>query len=170
MSERWLPVVGFEGLYEVSDLGRVRSLKRHDRFGRSVRPRILKDGPAGNGYRKVDLSKEGRYTYMYVHIAVLTAFGGPRPLGTECAHRNGIPYDNRYGNLEWKTHVANEADKEAHGTKPARGKHPSARLSEADVTFIRESVGISAASLAEDFGVTANHIRALWRGRYWRAQ
>lgn len=164
--ENWLPIVGFEGLYEVSDLGRVKSLGRVDALGRRWPPKLMKDGPSGAGYRKVDLRKAGRYCAVYVHVAVLTAFKGLPVNGQEGAHRNGVRVDNKLWNLAWKTHAQNEADKIAHGTKLEGAKHPSARLSEADVQMVRESRQ-SAESLAEDLGVTANHIRGLRRGRYW---
>jgi NUMOD4 motif/HNH endonuclease len=123
MTERWLPIVGFEGLYEVSDLGRVRSLGRVDSLGRKWSRQLLRLGIAGRGYAKVDLRKQGKYAAVYVHTAVLTAFIGPKPPGHECAHKDGGLRNNRLSNLAWKTHRENEADKVRHGTKLIREKH-----------------------------------------------
>lgn len=67
MNENWRAVVGYEGLYEVSDQGRVRSLK----FGKT---RILKYGKAGAGYLVVNLCKDGKHKLMYVHRLVAEAF------------------------------------------------------------------------------------------------
>ena len=84
MSERWLPVPGFEGLYEVSDEGRVRCLPRH-----RVRGGVLRPSAAGKGYLKVQLVHKQRHAHRYVHELVLTTFVGPRPPGMEVAHGNG---------------------------------------------------------------------------------
>lgn len=110
MSENWRPVVGFEGRYEVSDLGRVRRLAR----GRgSVPGRILRerDNKQGDGaYAYVDLWAENRPTRKLVHHVVLEAFVGPRPVGMVGCHGPGGHRDNRAANLRWDTQAANIRD------------------------------------------------------------
>src|SRR4051812_32028619 len=98
--EQWRPVVGFEGFYEVSDHGRVRSLPRKmvDSRGRnrSFRGRIL--SPARqprDGRLWVYLSVEGVVTFHYVHTLVLQAFVGPRPPGLWGLHTDGDAANNR---------------------------------------------------------------------------
>lgn len=167
MRERWLPVVGFEGLYEVSDQGRVRSLGRIDSLGRSWPRKIMTPGNGGRGYAKVDFRKDGRYWPVYVHVAVLAAFVGERPAKHEGAHNNGLLRDNRLSNLAWKTHGDNEADKLAHGTRLRGTSHPNARLTRSDVVRIR-ATDAPAGELAFEHGVTENHIRAIRRHRYWQ--
>ena len=124
MSEQWRDVVGYEGLYEVSDCGQVRTVARTivRRNGR-VQPapqRILRLKPTRQGYWRIGLTKElaGRQEFHFVHRLVLEAFVGPRPEGMECRHLNGDPGNNIVENLCWGTHSENSLDKRRHGTVP----------------------------------------------------
>lgn len=103
--ERWLPIIGWEGAYEVSDHGRVRSLPRTstDRNGvrRPVPGCILKATPDGDGYPAVMLYRDGRPKRVYVHKIELEAFIGHRPPGLQARHCNGIRDDNHLPNLHW---------------------------------------------------------------------
>jgi hypothetical protein len=120
-SERWLPVVGYEGYYEVSDLGRVRSLDRivvtRGQGTRISRGRILKFGTyKRTGHKHVTFSVEGETRTFTVHSVVLAAFVGPRPDGLDIRHLNGIPDDNSLTNLVYGTAAENAADRdEVHG-------------------------------------------------------
>ena len=119
-TEKWLPVVGYEGDYEVSDLGRVRSLDRFDARGHRIQGRMLSlvaqaaSGPSSR--RTVSLHRGGRQSTRLVHHLVLEAFVGDRPDGTEACHWDGDPSNNELSNLRWDSHKANEADKFRHGT------------------------------------------------------
>lgn len=125
--EEWRPVVGFEGSFEVSNKGRVRSVDRivhvregHDgtpAYARRVKgiPRKLNINPHDGGYVYVSLNAAGRRRSAKVHHLVLEAFVGPRPEGLECCHGNGDPTDNRLENLRWDTFEANVADRVAGG-------------------------------------------------------
>jgi NUMOD4 motif/HNH endonuclease len=103
--ENWLPAVEYEGLYEVSDHGRVQSLDREatDRNGvtRTVHGRILKATADYDGYPVVMVYREGRLKRVYVHKIELETFIGQRPLGLHARHRNGIRDDNHLSNLCW---------------------------------------------------------------------
>jgi hypothetical protein len=122
MADRWLPVVGYEGRYEVSDDGRIRSIdritgvKRKLRFkGRELRTfSHPKTGHLSVGLRTGD----GQTKKVRVQRAVLIAFVGEPPAGHECCHRNGIPTDNRVENLYWGTRSDNMQDMLRHGRKP----------------------------------------------------
>ena len=114
MSENWRPVVGWEGIYEVSDLGRVR------RAGRGV----LTGGIDRYGYRFVDLNDHGRRQSARVHRLVGDAYLGPLPDGLETRHLNGDRTDNRLANLAYGTHSQNTLDMVAHGRhKSAAATH-----------------------------------------------
>lgn len=118
MSEQWLPVVGWEGLYEVSDHGNVRSLPRTVAFGtrtRDVPSTVLKPGKSTGGKPQVHLSGRGSKKVREVHILVLEAFVGPCPPGLEACHRNDVADDNLLSNLRWDSHKANEQDKVRNG-------------------------------------------------------
>jgi hypothetical protein len=114
MTEHWLPIVGYEGMYEVSDLGRVRSLDRIDSSGARRRGKMLKlliEQTAGQTqYFGVRLSKNSKVWPYRVHRLVLDAFVGPCPDGKECCHLNDIGTDNRLENLRWDVHKANARD------------------------------------------------------------
>lgn len=119
-SEEWRPVVGFEGYYEVSNLGRVRSL---DRFVNNGSGSFLKPGrvlagsrDARDGRHRVGLMVDGHLTMRTVAPLVLEAFVGPRPPGMDCLHNNGDATDDRPINLRWGTVSDNLRDSVRHGT------------------------------------------------------
>lgn len=115
--ERWRAVPGYEGSYEVSNLGRVRSLSRITDRGRKWRGRIMTPAVMGsNGYLIVSLWREGKQRTALVHRLVLSAFVGPAPDGAEGRHGLGGPADNRLSNLAWGSHSENQVDQVAHGT------------------------------------------------------
>lgn len=115
-TERWLPVVGWESSYQVSDLGRVRSIDRLDLRGHRQRGKILKPRPTGDGHQKVALCGAGIRHDRHIHQLVIEAFVGPRPERHEVRHLNGIPDDNRLSNLSYGTRGQNLRDRVLHGT------------------------------------------------------
>ena len=93
--EQWRDIEGYEGIYQVSDLGRVRSLK----FGRV---KVLRSYKNRYGYLKVFLSKNGKRHNIYVHRLVAYAFiPNSDKTKNEINHINEIKTDNRASNLEW---------------------------------------------------------------------
>lgn len=111
VDEAWLPIAGYEGWYEVSDLGRVRSLDRQVYAGRGnyrlAKGQILKCRPDKDGYRLVSLSSGGAKTDPKVHRLVAEAFI-PNPLGLpEVDHENGKRGQNQKANLRWATRSVN---------------------------------------------------------------
>lgn len=115
-TEIWLPIAGWDGLYEVSDLGRIRSLRRLDSVGRTVAGRIMRPSKHKKGYRFVCLGRDATKTYLRVHRVVLTAFVGACPEGMEGCHNDGNLANNRLANLRWDTPSSNTKDKVTHGT------------------------------------------------------
>lgn len=138
MKERWLPVVGFKGLYEVSDLGRVRSLDRVDGQGRFWPGRMFRPSIRRDGYLTVRLSDGLRGHSRLVHKLVLDAFVGLRPDNKEARHRNGIKTDCGLANLSWSTHAENCADRKLHGTEVLGERNANAKLTEGCVARIRD--------------------------------
>lgn len=104
-----MPVVGYEGLYEVSDLGEVKTRGRRGEWA----PKALSTDR--NGYKRVTLSKDGKKRGRLVHHLVLEAFVGPKFAGMECRHLNGNPGDNQLENLQWGTSSENSFDVVRHG-------------------------------------------------------
>ena len=176
LDQLWWPVPGWEGLYEVSDQGRVRSLDRwvvnvlgHRRKLPSV---SLLGRKAGAGYLMVTLCKSGVQWREYVHRLVLLAFVGPCPDGCQAAHGNGILTDNRLENLRWTTIQLNHADKRAHGTHQEGEKAPGARLTAQQAIAIYRQRGQghqTAIRLAAEYGCTRTNVLAIWRGKSWRS-
>ncbi|MBO7720014.1 NUMOD4 motif-containing HNH endonuclease [Candidatus Saccharibacteria bacterium] len=104
--EDWKPVVGFEGLYEVSNLGRVRSLPRN---GTRKKGTIRQFGNVANGYRAVLLARFGEHKNALVHRLVAEAFI-PNPQNKPCVnHIDGDKWNNAVDNLEWCTYAENIA-------------------------------------------------------------
>ena len=123
MAENWKPVVGYEGIYEVSDLGGIRALPRVDAQGGNRRLRVFRPGRMDAwGHLGVKLRRDGVVRSFYVHTLVLEAFVGPRPPEMEGCHWNDIPDDNRLSNLRWATRSANRYDCVRNGGDPNAGK------------------------------------------------
>ena len=118
MTEEWRPVVGFEGLYEVSSRGRVRSLDRRVNTSsgtRLSRGQVLK-GKRKNGYQEVSLGRNGSRNFRLVHRLVCEAFHGPAPEGKPWVlHRDGDKSNNTPGNLYWGDPKQNAQDMITHG-------------------------------------------------------
>jgi hypothetical protein len=171
--ETWKPVVGYEGSYEVSDMGRVRSLDRTLEFIRRGVPakrfqhgKILCTPKSKDGYPVVTLA----YGYVEsVHTLVLTAFVGPKPNGhrIQCLHGDGSRDNNYVGNLRWGTPLENSDDMETHGTRGRGSSAPRAILTEDDVIAIRKSAS-PRRLLATKYGVHLVTIHAVQKRRNWR--
>lgn len=173
--EVWKPVVGYEDLYEVSNLGRVRS------HGRSVTGfrgsvywkdgRVLKQSnlPCSSGnYKVVSLSREGVDEQFLVHVLVLEAFVGPRPRGMDCCHfPDRDPSNNSLSNLRWDTRKGNFSDKIEHGTDMRGEKSPVHKLSNEQVKEIRGRYerGEKQIVLAEDYEVSQSYTSRLLRNQ-----
>jgi len=110
--QTWLPVPGWEGLYEVSDLGLVWSnYKWQKRQGH-----LLKTPVDNRNYQQVNLSGGGVKKHTHVHVLVAMAFHGPCPPGMECRHLDGNRSNNAASNLAWGTTSENNYDLVRHGT------------------------------------------------------
>lgn len=167
--ERWLPVVGFEDRYEVSDQGRVRSLDIVARNGRKCAGRILSPGIDKTFRQHVTLKINGKQTSIRVHTLVITAFIGPKPLGKECAHGNGNPSDNRLANLQWKTPIENNADKIRHGTQWHGETAPGSKLIAEDIPriFDLRTAKVPYRKIGFYFGIAESTIRGIFNGKRW---
>jgi hypothetical protein len=112
VAERWLPIPEYEGLYEVSDRGRVRSI-----LGRGKWPagRILSAQTFARGHKSVKLSVGGRSRRRFVHRLVLLAFVGEPRADQEALHGDGVAGNNNLDNLRWGTRSENLYDRVRHG-------------------------------------------------------
>lgn len=121
--EKWLSAVGYEGFYEVSDEGRVRSVDRVVYAGpgrqRRHEGRVLATQTLGTGYASVRLWKHGMGRTEVIHQLVLATFVGERPDGHEGCHKDGVRTNGSLRNLYWGTHAQNVEDMMRHRIPPA---------------------------------------------------
>lgn len=168
MTERWRPVVGHEGAYEVSDLGRVRSLDRYvecngplkGTYDRFKKGRVLRPGPMPGGHLSVAL---GKGNSRCVHDLVLRAFVGPPPIGTEARHLDGVETNNRLDNLVWDTRGNNNRDKKWHkGCAQYKLKpHEIAEIKRCSLPGNKKSVS----ALTAEFDVSESTIYLIRQGK-----
>lgn len=174
MNELWLPIVEFEEYYEVSNLGRVRSLFRtvtHPHSGKKTIPaRELGQSINRGGYVQVVLSKDGKSKPYRVHRLVLSAFVEPAP-DKDANHKDGDRTNNTLDNLEWVTRSENHkhAYRELGRTPPAKGKFGAAHHNALAVIGLNERTGdiVKFASLmdAHRAGFQSSQISMCLRGK-----
>lgn len=129
MNEEWRPIPGYEGYYEASSSGRIRSVERTvsaERQGKRViwrlKSRIINPRLTASGYGLVTLSVGAVHRHWRVHRLVLMAFVGPCPDGMEALHANDVHADNRLENLRWGTRSENLHDMVRNGRHHAANK------------------------------------------------
>jgi hypothetical protein len=166
MTEIWKAVAGYEGLYEVSSLGAVRSYHRGS-------PSTLTGQVDRYGYSTVLLSKDGVERRLKVHRLVCGAWHGPCPESREAAHLDGVKANNTPDNLVWATRGENERHKFYHGrsnlTSGAGGgaAHPMARLSDKEVEEVKRRVNAGEAQryIARAMGLSQPHVCRIAGGK-----
>lgn len=162
--EEWRPVVGYEGRYEVSSAGRVRSV----RGARAGHVRTLSLNP--KGYLRVELQGITGSKNLFVHRLVAQAFLPIQKSGDEVEvnHIDGDQGHNTPNNLEWTTRVGNARHARANGRYPLGEEHRRAKLTEVVVRAIRDSHGtMSTTALAARFGVSRTTVRDVITRRSW---
>lgn len=168
----WRAVPRYEGIYEVSDAGWVRSVDRVVHFAdgrvRQYRGQVLADYNDGNGYPKVTLKNKDRGARVHVHVLLAAAFIGPRPDGQEVCHNDGKPANCTRTNLRYDTPVGNYADRFLHGTQPLGEQVPASKLKADQVRAIRAARGKrTAKQLAAQFSTSPANVCNIQRGKRW---
>lgn len=172
--EEWRAIPGYEGYYEASDLGRIRSLSRVVNGGSGMRRlpgQIRKQSIGSHGYSVVSMSKEGERKVYCVNRLVLMAFNnGPWVSRQDACHNDGDRQNNKLSNLRWDTRAGNSADRITHGTQVRGSKTGNARLNEAKVTVIKEALrrGERQVDLARAHDVAIETIHSIKAGKSWR--
>ncbi len=155
--ERWRPIAGYAGRYEVSDHGRVRSWTAWSKG------RLLKPGIASHGYPTVALGQGNTRT---LHSLVAAAFLGPCPPDCEVRHWDGNHTNPTLGNLVYGTRSQNNMDRHRHGTAPVGEKNGLHKLTELDVIHIRELAGVlPQREIADMHGCTQSLISTIVNGK-----
>lgn len=169
--ENWKSVAGYEGLYEVSDSGRVRSLDavvKHKNGGKHLRKgKILQFGNV-KGYRSVGLCRDGRMKTFSVHRLVATSFIAP-PNG-QIRHLDGNKLNNRPYNLCWGTAKENSADRDRHGTTARGAKTGVATKTEPQVRFIKflHMLGYGPTAIGRLVGLNKARVHEVTSGILWK--
>lgn len=164
MNEEWRMVAGYDGEYDISNLGQVRSWKRSE-------PHILRPALNGRGrYPRVCLRHKGKARSVLVHVMVLEAFAGPRPDGMQAAHLDGNSSNNVVSNLQWATIVENQGHKYIHGTMAWGERSAKARLTDALVREMRakRDAGASVKELSVEYDVSETTVYYVTTRRTWK--
>lgn len=177
MEELWMSIPGYEGLYEVSNLGQVRSL---DRLRKNVKGmakingRIITGNHGGKHYYQVALHKDGKKKYMNVHRLVAEAFI-PNPDGkSQVNHIDGNKQNNVVSNLEWVTPSENILHSFRTGLNSHSGeKNVNAKLTreiaaEIKKSYVKGRRGSGATALAKKYGVTKTTVLSVIWGKTWK--
>jgi hypothetical protein len=155
--ENWLNVVDFEGIYEVSNFGNIRSSKNKQ---------LKKITIDSNGRPYLGLWKNNKQKIVRPHKLVLEAFVGKAPQGMECCHNDGNQQNNRLENLRWDTPKNNHADKLKHGTSNTGERCNWAKLTKAQVISIRADIRTQK-EIATEYGVQQSQISRIKNGVRW---
>ena len=166
-TEIWKDVVGYEGWYSVSNMGRVRRDKvyQYSRAGK-----IIKHNRASL-YPAVSLSKNNKVTTKRVHAIVARAFLGERSEGMEVNHIDSKKRNPELSNLEYVTKSENAIHAFQNGTRAIGSKHCQSKLLEKDIIKIRKlyvPYKNSQYKLAKQFNISRGSISSILSGRTWR--
>ena len=175
MQEVWRPVVGWEGLYEVSSLGQVKSLARRywTEGGRAphwcnLKERILKPGTNVHGYLHVVLSREGKQHSYTVHRLVADAFLGTRPAGMDTCHGPLGKLVNTPNNLSYGTRQENMRDCFRDGTHQRGERGSAAKLTQEQVNSIRAlKEKMTQKAVAAMYGISRSNVSMIWNNKCW---
>lgn len=176
MKEVWKPVSGFEGIYEISNKGRLKSLpKIRTGISRSGHPTIRKykeriSGPyKGSRYQIVSLFKDGKAYPHLMHRLVASHFI-PNPDNLpEVNHKDGNKTNNNSDNLEWTDRAGNSIHSTRVLGKNIGSKASNVILNEEEVMEIVFKIqkGMTQAEVASEYGVSRSTVSKIMQGRNW---
>jgi hypothetical protein len=161
--ENWRDIEGYEGFYQVSDLGNVR---RIGRAKGSVVGAMLKPFTSTHGYLVVGLCREKISKKFSVHRLVLSAFTENKGKNLDVRHKDGTRINNKLENLEWGTRSENMQDAAKHGRTNRGLKNFSNKLSENDVLSIRDD-GRSHSAIARSYDINPSVVSRIKSRKAW---
>lgn len=175
MRDKWLPVLGYETLYEVNSFGEVRHCARTGPRSSHAPGKVLKGCVDSTGYYAVMLYSGAPSTgkWRRVHLIVAEAFFGARSEGQVTNHRDGNKLNNRLENLEYCTHAENMAHAGRTGLMPDQKgeRNGNAKLTAQDVEQIRQMVlehGANITAVGRLYGVSRETVRGIIKFQYWK--
>jgi hypothetical protein len=157
--EQWKDVIGFEGIYEVSNHGNIRSVKS------GQLKKITIDKKTNRPF--LNLWKNNKQTVVRVHKLVLEAFVGKAPQGMECCHNDGNSFNNHIDNLRWDTHKSNIHDRIKHGTSNRGERCGNSKLTLEQVRAIRKDDRLQRL-IASDYGIVESMVSRIKNGIRWQ--
>jgi hypothetical protein len=163
-TEEWRDIVGYESLYQVSDLGRVRRVisRTSGKAGHVLRPSM-------RSYKHVTLYRDKKHTTPNVHQLVAAAFLGPCPSGYCINHKDGIKHNNRLVNLEYRTPRGNRDHAMELNLYPFGETHPNSKLTNAEAQFILDNARLgNFRKLSRQFKVSRQVIKLIYLRRSWK--
>lgn len=172
MSEEvWKDVVGYEGYYQVSNQGRVKSIVSNKRKNRKDVEFILNQTRKKTGRLTVNLCVNDKRNTQFVHTLVLNAFVGPRPEGYECCHNDDDKNNNTLENLRWDTHINNIKDCFKTGKLRMGENHGSSKLTELQVCEIIKlinSKNMKQIDIARNYKISPYVISNIKKCKIWK--
>lgn len=171
--EEWKDIAGFEGMYQVSNVGQVRSLDRVDNRGYKQKGRTVKPSTS-KGYQNAHLCKLSKYTTISIHRLVALAFISNPDNRPQVNHIDGNKQNNHISNLEWATAKENINHAWDNGLSNHSGEnHTLSKLTEDDVRFIRDNYNpdmpeFGQKALAEKFSVKQPVISKIVHRKSWK--
>ena len=172
MEEVWKDIVGYEGLYEISSIGRVKSVDRISPQGHHLPERIRKPYIDKDGYPKVNLCKEGKVIHYPVHRLVAIAFVPNPENKPQVNHIDGNKANNCVANLEWNTDSENMLHAFRTGLKKPNhisfyGEcNPHCKVLDEDIPKLIEdfNFGMSRAELTAKYGIGKTQMYRIVKG------
>jgi hypothetical protein len=166
MSEKWRDISGYEGIYKVSDLGKVKSFHRKS-------PMILKQTLTKEGYMRLELNNSGISKKFTVHRLVAAAFVDNPENKKEVNHIDGNKQNNTKSNLEWNTSSENQLHAFDTGLQKGRkgSNHHNAKLVAKDVIEIRRLYNLGTykqVELAQLYGLHPRYVNLIIKKRRWK--
>lgn len=172
-NEMWKDIIGYEGLYQISNYGRVKSFHQY----KGTNKRILTPRKMKAGHFQVNLCKNKTKKNYLIHRLLMKAFVGSCPNKMECCHNDGNPTNNHISNLRYDTHKSNQSDMKKHGIScarkvPARGSlNGFSKLIENDIrriyTLLIEK-RLTQREIAIIFNVSRSTITLIHNRKTWR--
>ena len=174
IKEEWKSIEGYDGAYEVSNYGKIRSLDRYisgpfdsKRFIKGVE---IKSCLTGSGYLGFNLVKDGKSKTSKVHRVVANAFIENEHNKPEVNHKDGNKHNNHVSNLEWVTKGENQSHAYKSGLRCSKGiNNPSSKLNESNVKNILKLLnrGVTAKRIAKAICVAESTIGRIKNGQKW---
>lgn len=168
-TERWLPVPGYEGFYEVSSFGQVKSIRHMTQAGWRG-GKLLTPFPDADGYLRVSLSRYSKVRSYPVHMLVLRTFVREPLPGEQGRHGTDGKLCNNIRNLSWGTPLDNSNDKYRDGTMARGERQGNAKLTEDKVRAIRRryTAGEAKATLAHYYDISQIHVSRIVLYQSWK--